>query len=303
MRRAKNKLIAGLLSAAIGAAAGISAWAGEPTAGKAQPIRYGQPRRLCSLANRRIDESSGLVHSRGNPGVFWTHNDSGDLPQLYAFDRTGKHLGTYAIPKGRNRDWEDLATHSEGDKQFLVICDTGDNFTGRSSVTLHFVEEPTVDPNRPTDKGKLHVVKTIDFTYEDRPQDCEAVAVDSRAMKVYLISKLDKRTVYELAIPAAPVTKGAVAKAVAPLPLGPMTAMDISPDGLRAVVLTYPSAYEYSRTPGEQWAAAFKRPGRELPTPHRQQGESICYGPDGKTLYLTSEKLPTPLLEVPLAAE
>ena len=33
----------------------------------------------------------------------------------------------------------------------------------------------------------------------------------------------------------------------------------------------------------------------------RNQGESICYGRDGKTLYLTSEFAPTPLLEVPVA--
>ena len=39
---------------------------------------------------------------------------------------------------------------------------------------------------------------------------------------------------------------------------------------------------------------------REIGMPLRIQGESICYGPDGKTLYLTSEKLPTPLWEVPV---
>jgi hypothetical protein len=75
--------------------------------------------------------------------------------------------------------------------------------------------------------------------------------------------------------------------------------MDISADGLRAVVLTYGPAFEYVRAGGEKWSAAFRRPGRKLWMPGRRQGESICYGPDGKTLYLTSEKLPTPLLEVP----
>ncbi len=33
--------------------------------------------------------------------------------------------------------------------------------------------------------------------------------------------------------------------------------------------------------------------------PQRNQGESVCYGADGRTLYLTSEFAPTPLLEVP----
>jgi len=43
--------------------------------------------------------------------------------------------------------------------------------------------------------------------------------------------------------------------------------------------------------------------------PRRVQGESICYGPDGKTLYLTSEckgkdpANPAPLLEVPVTKD
>ena len=84
------------------------------------------------------------------------------------------------------------------------------------------------------------------------------------------------------------------------LEIPPATAMDISPDGRRAVVLTYGSAYEYSRGEDEDWAQALSRPPRELVMPARRQGESICYGLDGKTLYLTSEKLPTPLWEVPV---
>ena len=30
-----------------------------------------------------LRESSGLGISRTRPGVFWTHNDSGDRPRLY----------------------------------------------------------------------------------------------------------------------------------------------------------------------------------------------------------------------------
>ena len=90
----------------------------------------------------------------------------------------------------------------------------------------------------------------------------------------------------------------AVAKAVATLKLPVTTAMDISPDGRRCVVLTYGPAFEYTRKAGETWKEAFARAPRMLSTPARQQGESICYGRDGKTLYLTSEKLPAPLWEL-----
>ena len=92
-----------------------------------------------------------------------------------------------------------------------------------------------------------------------------------------------------------------VAQPIGSIKLWWPTAMDISPDGLRAVVLTYGDAFEYVRGPKETWAAAFARVPRRISVPMRKQGESICYGADGKTLYLTSEKLPTPLIEIPVA--
>jgi hypothetical protein len=89
------------------------------------------------------------------------------------------------------------------------------------------------------------------------------------------------------------------ARAIAPLGIPDVTAMDISPDGARAIVLTYIDAYEYVRATDETWAEAFSREGRLVSMPPRIQGESICYGPDGKTLYLTSEGASQPLWEVP----
>src|SRR5690554_2695558 len=60
-----------------------------------------------------IRESSGLVASRRQPGVFWTHNDSGNPPAIYAIDRTGKLLGEWRIG-AINHDWEDIALDDHG---------------------------------------------------------------------------------------------------------------------------------------------------------------------------------------------
>jgi hypothetical protein len=65
--------------------------------------------------NRAIDESSGMVRPRRHPGVFWTHNDSGGTPELFAVDRAGRLLGRVRLPGVRNRDWEDLAYGPCGD--------------------------------------------------------------------------------------------------------------------------------------------------------------------------------------------
>ena len=78
-----------------------------------------------------------------------------------------------------------------------------------------------------------------------------------------------------------------------------VTAMDVSQDGLHAVVLTYGKAHTYRRAPEESWADAFAREGRRVTIPRRKQGESVCYGDDDRSLYLTSEEVPTPLLVVP----
>lgn len=267
------------------------------------PVRYGPGRLLGTLANEKIDESSGLACSRRRDGVFWTHNDSGDKPRLFAFDGKGRHLGEYDVRGARNRDWEDMASVRLGGTGYLLICDTGDNDRKKTSVTLYLVEEPAIDPDKPAIQGKLDVARSVHFTYDDGPQDCEAVAVDPTSRTIYLVSKRGKRTVYELPLSRKPAAGKLVARSIARLGITPAVAMDISPDGRRAIVLTYLFAHEYRRAAGETWAKAFSRRPRTLWMPGRRQGESICYGRDGRTLYLTSEKRPTPLLEVPARPE
>ena len=88
---------------------------------------YGPPRQLGVLANPRIRESSGLACSRRTPGVFWTHNDSGDRPRLYAFDTTGADLGTYELKGASALDWEDLASFTRKGRGYLLVGDIGDN--------------------------------------------------------------------------------------------------------------------------------------------------------------------------------
>jgi hypothetical protein len=78
-----------------------------------------------------------------------------------------------------------------------------------------------------------------------------------------------------------------------------VAAMDISPDGRRAVVLTDTAGFEFTRGADEGWPAAFGRDPCLVPTPPRKNGESICYGADGKALYLTSEGDREPLWEIP----
>jgi len=267
----------------------------------AQPVAYAKARLLCQLANQKINESSGLACSRRKDGVFWTHNDSGGGPRIYAFNTRGEDLGTFDVAGAKAQDWEDMASFRVGRKCYLLLADVGDNAARRKSCTLYIVEEPVLFKKKPV-TARVKVAMTIQFRYEDGPRNCESVAVDAKNRMIYLVSKVvgTRCKVYQLPIPRGRGRAPAIARPVATLKIPVATGMDMSSDGRRCVVLTYLSAYEFTRKRGETWKAAFSRRPRTLAMPLRRQGESISYGADGKTLYLTSEKVPTPLWEIPV---
>jgi len=263
-------------------------------------ITYGPGQKLCELANPLIDESSGLACSRARPGAFFTHNDSGSEARIFAFDVAGNDLGHCLLADVQAYDWEDMASFSVAGKHYLLLADTGNNGLGAAVQMLHLVEEPAIHPVRGITAGQIPIVQTIHFSYYDDHRDCEALAVDPTDRTILLVTKQhDTRCyVYTMPWPKDDPEKVFAARKIATLEIPAVTAMDISPDGRLAIVLTYSHAYEYTRGPDEDWPKAFSRRGRMLAMPGRNQGESICYGPDGKTLYLTSEGKPTPFFRV-----
>lgn len=264
-------------------------------------VAYGPPRKIATLASEAVSESSGLACSRRSPGLFWTHNDSGDDARLYLLDVRGRDLGSCLLKDVQAFDWEDIASFRAGEKSYLVVADTGNNGLAATVHMLYLVEEPEVDPRRGLTVKEIPVAQVIHFSYADDHRNCEAVAFDP-ASKAFLLATKELSSecfVYSLPWPENDPKKAFTARQIAKLKLPGATAMDVSPDGLRAIVLTYGNAYEYTRGPKEDWGQGFSRSPREIALPERVQGESICYGHDGKTLYLTSERLPTPLWEVP----
>jgi hypothetical protein len=243
-----------------------------------------------------IRESSGLAASRFSSQLLWTHNDSGDVARIFAFDLKGRDRGTFRIAGVTADDWEDMASLQMDGKNCLLLADVGDNRASRDHCTLYLVEEPDV-----SQASEAHLMRTIRFRYEDGPHDCEAVGFDPSRREILLVAKQVSfsSTVYAIAWPAPDEKGPVVARAIGVVPIPIVTAMDVSPDGRRAVLLTYGHAYEYARAAEETWKQALIRPFRLIPMPNRRQGESICYGYDGRTLYVTSEKLPTPLFVIP----
>jgi len=271
------------------------------------------PELLALIRDRSLPEISGLAASRQHPGLLWVHNDSGYGPRIHAMDRRGRRLASIDVDGVAGIDIEDLAAFERDGKHLLLLADTGDNGGRRGELELIVVEEP----ERITD-GRLKPAWVQRFRWPDGARDVEAVAVDAVAGEVLLISK--KRVPAELfrlalgpALPRQTAQRiGLLAGIEQPQPaelLGnprfgsyraQVTGADLSPDGLQLAVLNYRRAHLYRRQPGEAWATAVARPPQELVFGWAAQAEAIAFDADGSALLISGERLPAPLIRLPL---
>lgn len=256
---------------------GVRAAADEPATRHA-----GHKFRLGRLEPKGLDESSGLVASRAHPGVFWTHNDSGNPPELFAVTRDGKGVRTYAVD-AKNVDWEDVALDGRGR---LLIADIGNNQHDRREVSVHAVVEP--DPTAPADKKErpLKVEQTWRLRYPARPFDAESLFV--RGGQGYVIAKslrFELAGLYAFDLdPGKPLQ---TLRKVADLPIRfPVTAADLSPDGRRLAVLTVAGPYLFDAVPDDLSTLAAAKPAHVVYTHHRMEG--CCFVPEG--LLATTEE-------------
>jgi hypothetical protein len=278
-------------------------------------LRYSKVQRLGTLENRDINESSGIMAAakQGDEELFWTHNDSGDGPFLYLLDRRGAHRGTWKITGASSLDAEDCAAGPgpKPGRRYLYYADIGDNFSIRSNCVVWRVPEPVLPANaaRSSRERPLATAQAepLPFAYPDGAHDCEALLVHPTSGIVYLVTKEREggsSSVYKFPAPLAPGRKETLVK-VADLCLGLskseslVTAGDIAPDGRRLILRDHRRLYELTlperaQTLDEIW----KQKPQSFPSPKLRQGEAVCYSLDGRSLYLTSENLPTPLYQV-----
>jgi hypothetical protein len=276
-----------------GALLGIALLAGTiPTEAETlEPVNYQQAVKLCELEKRDVTESSGLALSTKYADRFWTHNDSGDKPRLFAFDRQGRHLGTSHVAGADAVDWEDMAAATIDGQPYLIVGDVGDNGKRRKKCTIYLI----LEPDNPKKDAK--VWRQIDFSF-DPPVDCEAMAFVPDTREILLFEKKLGLNCQVFSLPLDKSESQLVAQHIATVPIPLATAADVSRDGARLIVATYGQSYLYERENGDTWPRRLRRQGRVVPTPVRRQGETICFGEDSKTLFYTSEKQPTPLFEM-----
>ena len=281
-------------------------------------VTAGEPAMTALILDPDVSEISGMTRSQREDALFWAVNDSHNPNRIYALSDGGRVRAAYTVDGVPNTDWEDLTSYTHDGRSYLVIADTGDNGGLRQYIELIAIEEPEIAAG--TYRGTVDPAWRMRIRWPDGPRDCEAVAIDAARGEVLLLSK--KRVPAQLfRVPLAP-TKGretrlaqqiAVAGTI-PQPdrhelqthpqsgryRAHVTSMALSPDGRTLVVLTYRDAYRFDRGAAETWGAAFARPPKPLGMPPLIQAESVTFSKDGRAVYVTSEKLPAPLVRIDL---
>jgi len=276
---------------------------------------FGKPEVIGNLDASELPESSGLTASPCQPGVLWTHNDSGGGPYVYAIDMKGGTKGVWNVLGAAERDWEDIASAKdpEGDC-YLYIGDIGDNEEKYASVLIYRVKEPNVDDLAGAVKKKdaqdSASAGKIEIRYPDGSHNSETLLVHPGTFDIYLITKNQqgpasvfrvRRAVWRQALDSGqPAEAEKVAELLVPAIAGGfLTGGDISPDGSRVAISDYFSAYEFTLPEGEEdFDKVWTLTPAVIDAGARQQGESIAYSTDSTSLFLSSEKNPSPLIRI-----
>lgn len=270
---------------------------------------------VAKLADTRINESSGLALSQRTPGIFWTLNDSGGGPYIFAIDEKGETRTRCEIAGGANFDWEDIASgHDEQGKPALFIGDVGDNLLIRSQLEIYQIEEPALDSTKAPSETTVKLSRKLSAAYPDGRHNAESLLCHPKTGRLYVITKTDNGHCGVYAFPEKLQTDLCMTlESVATFDISPIarsgkrpidncmsTSACFSPDGRQIVLSTYSSLYEWTIDSAKTLAEAFAEKPLRIVQPLLPQCEAVCFSADGKSLWITSERLPTPLYQIEL---
>jgi len=256
--------------------------------------QFGERVDLGLVGHPELVEASGLVASRENSHVYWSHNDRDHENRLFALNTLGTNLGEYCIAGVTNRDWEDMAVGPgpfEG-VEYLYIGEIGDNDSVHDLKYVYRVPEPNVAFNQAPVETTLAGVDTITFQYPDGNRDAETLMLDPLTRDIYVVSKreFEDIRVYRAPYPQSTSTT-IILEHVATLTLSQIVGGDISASGLEILMKTYTTMYYWSRTETQNLWEAFDVDPVEVPYVEETQGEAVCWAANGIGYCTVSEEL------------
>jgi len=270
---------------------------------------YEKPVTVGKIESNDITESSGLAASLCQADVFWTHNDSGDDAFIFAINSKGKHLGTWRVGGARNSDWEDIGAFKDtAGNCYLFIGDIGNNKRERNEQRFYRVREPVLSSQGSASNKKnplpTEPAETVVFKYPDTPHDAETMIVQPRTGDVYVLTKridgpsLVFKITPRFESPATVLAEKVGEVALPTVPNGLLTGGGVSPDGTRVVVCDYSAGYELNLGNPGNFDDIWKQKPVPIDLGDRKQGESVTFSSDGRSIFTTSEKKNSPIIEV-----
>jgi hypothetical protein len=243
-----------------------------------------------------LRESSGVALSRAYPGVLFTINDSGNPPEIFATDSTGRPLGKWRIPLVHNRDWEALSIGPCPRGSCFYIGDIGDNSERRADVQIYRVRVPVALQafRGVTDESSLALDSAV-VRYPDGAHDAEAIWVeDDGDLFVVTKGRTGGVKLFRVSATSFGAGRAVTATLMQVLPIEAdrrvgrwVTDAARSPDGRRVALRTYSEVYLFPLMPGGRLGppAVCNVAGLE------PQGEGVAWL-DNRRLILTSEAPP-----------
>ena len=253
-------------------------------------------------------ETSGFAASAIIPNRLYLVSDS-DWPHFYVTDQTTQQLQQVRIGTlgNRSRDLEDLDVGPCGTKSCLFWANIGGNNVPRDSVEIVLIEELETFPER------VEPIHRLFLEYPDGNHDAEGLAVHPNG-DIYVLTKEGPSIT---GIPAAKLYRTRALpwpEPGVPLPLEHIatidlrslsrslvdlfshtaTALDISPDGQRFMILTYGNAFEVNLDlntlpSGNVTTINNTTPYTSIPIERLAQQEALTYSPDSYSFIYTTE--------------
>jgi hypothetical protein len=269
----------------------------HPAARSAAP----RPPALCGALRVRVtgrvadpsaNELSGLVRSRSQADLVWSHDDSGAGPILYGLRTDGRVATRPTVTGAQAEDWEDIAAGRSADGQpLLYVGDIGDNRSQRAAIDVYRVAEPRVGDAATAPAARLRL------RYPDGPHDAEALLVDPLRGDLLIVTKvLGTARAYRTSAALAAGSQTTLGAGPA-IGLSLVTAGDVSADGRVVVLRGYDRVAVWVRRGRERLTSTLRRAPCLSPTSlvGEGQGEAIALDRHGTSFLTVAEGSPAVL--------
>jgi len=258
---------------------------------------------LGKVEEKDIDEASGLIASRTQKGLLWTHNDHGDDARIFAMSEEGEDFGTWDLEDVDHKDFEDI-TQGPGPIQginYIYLGDIGNNDYDREEVYVYRFPEPEVSftKNAKNVIDKDNIEKITIINPHGPGEDMETLMMDPITNQLYVLTKNHEEAIayiYKFSPPMQRIQSSEKVtiemEEVGYIEREMLVAGDVSIDGSKILLRRAHSkgAWMWERQAEQSVEEALiNNVSCDLKLVEEEQGEAIAVDPSAEGFYTTSE--------------